>query len=233
MNPERILAVVTARAGSKRVPGKNIRMMSGKPLLAWTIETALACVSQFHALILSTEDETIATIGQEFGATVPFLRPQSLAEDKSTSLAVLQHATAFIEARDGVKMDWVLTLQPTSPLRNADDIRAAIAVADKNNCDSVVAVTEMKVHPVYAKKIDDDGFIKPFVLEEPEGLRRQDVGSSAYHRNGALYLTRRDVLMNGSLYGSRIRAHIMPAERSVDIDTELDFQFAQFLLERQ
>lgn len=233
MNSERILAVVTARAGSKRVPNKNIRIMSGKPLLAWTIEAALECESQLHSLILSTDDEKIAAIGRKYGASVPFLRPQHLAQDTSTSLAVLQHATAFIEARDGIRMDWIMTLQPTSPLRTAEDIRTSIASADQRHCDSVVAVTEMAVHPIYAKSIDEHGYLKSLVLDEPEGLRRQDVSSYAYQRNGAIYLTHRDILMNGSIFGARIRAYIMPAERSVDIDTELDFQFAQFLLERQ
>lgn len=233
MKHQRILAVITARAGSKRVPGKNVRMLAGKPLLAWTVEAANACQSLLYTSILSTDDAAIAAIGQQFGANVPFLRPQSLAQDTSTSLAVLQHATAFIESNHGVKIDWVLTLQPTSPLRHADDIRTAIEIASQRSCDSVVAVTEMAVHPIYSKKIDEEGYLYPLVLEEPEGLRRQDINTIAYRRNGAIYLTRRDILMDGSLYGPRIQTLIMPPERSVDIDTELDFQFAQFLLERQ
>jgi CMP-N-acetylneuraminic acid synthetase len=231
MTDDRILAVITARGGSKRVPGKNIRPFAGKPLLAWTIEAALGCRDQLHGLVLSTDDEAIAQVGREFGAEVPFMRPAELSGDTAGSLAVVQHATRFIEARDGVCMDWVLLLQPTSPLRAACDISAALDLARSHDCDSVVAVTEMPTHPVFAKTIDADGLLRPFLLEEPEGLRRQDAGPPAYMRNGAIYLTRRNVLMErNSIYGARIRPCMMPAERSVDIDTDLDFRLAELLL---
>lgn len=232
MTKPRILAVITARGGSKRVPGKNIRPIAGKPLLAWTIEAARACGGRLQAVVLSTDDAEIASVGRQYGAEVPFIRPAELAGDTAGSLAVVQHAVRFVEARDNVRMDWVLLLQPTSPLRTSGDIEAAIDLAAAEACDSVVAVTEMPVHPVFAKKIDADGLLKPFLLEEPEGLRRQDVGPPAYIRNGAVYLTRWDVLMEqNSIYGARIRPCVMPAERSVDIDTELDFRLAELLLD--
>jgi CMP-N,N'-diacetyllegionaminic acid synthase len=235
MTPKpRILAVITARGGSKRIPGKNIRPISGKPLLAWTIEAALGCKHPLHAVVLSTDNADIAAVGRRYGADVPFLRPDNLATDASRSLPAVQHAVEFIEARDGVRMDWVMILQPTSPLRLPKNIDEAIALTENADCDSIVAVTEMATHPVYAKKIDAEGLLSPFVLEEPEGLRRQDVGPPAYVRNGALYLTRRDILMDqNSLYGKRCRAYVMPPERSIDIDTEFDFRFAEFLLEQK
>jgi N-acylneuraminate cytidylyltransferase len=125
----------------------------------------------------------------------------------------------------------VLVLQPTSPLRISADILNAVALADATQCDSVAAVTEAPLHPVFAKKIDDQGMLQPFVLEEQEGLRRQDVSPPAYCRNGAIYLARRAVVMEGnSLYGTRIRPYIMPPERSVDIDTPLDFALAETLI---
>lgn len=231
MTEPRILAVITARGGSKRVPGKNVRPIAGKPLLAWTIEAALGCRERLHALVLSTDDAEIANVGRQFGAEVPFLRPADLSGDTAGSLAVAQHATRFVEARDGVRMDWVLLLQPTSPLRTSGDIEAAIDRAAAGVCDSVVAVTEMPVHPVFSKKIDAEGLLQPFLLEEPEGLRRQDAGPPAFIRNGAIYLTRRDVLMEqSSIYGRRIWPCVMPAERSVDIDTEIDFRLAELFL---
>lgn len=227
----RILAVITARGGSKRVPGKNIRPIAGKPLLAWTAESVLACKDLLHDVILSTDDEAIAAVGRTHGISVPFLRPMSLATDASGSLVVMQHATRFVEERDATKMDWLLLLQPTSPLRTAEDIRHAIGLIATNNCDSIVAVSEMPTHPVYAKKIDNDGLLRPFLLDEPEGLRRQDVKPLAYMRNGALYMTRRDILMErNTLYGERICPYIMPRERSIDIDTEIDFMLAELLL---
>lgn len=230
MQPGRVLAVITARGGSKRVPGKNIRPLAGKPLIAWTIEAALSC-PQLSQVVVSTDDESIASVSRECGADVPFLRPDALAGDQAASLPVIEHAMRFMEQREGVVFDWVMTLQPTSPLRTAQDIAAALALADADACDSVVGVKPIPVHPVFAKKIDADGFLKPFLLEEPEGLRRQDVVPPSYCRNGAMYLTRRAVLMEQhSLYGARIRPYVMPEERSVDIDTALDFLIAEQLL---
>lgn len=232
MTAPRILTVITARGGSKRVPGKNIRPIAGKPLLAWTIEAALACRDSLHAVVLSTDDEEIAAVGRKCGADVPFMRPAQLASDAAGSLEVVQHATQFIESRDGVYMDWILLLQPTSPLRAAVDIRGALELADARQCDSVIGVTEAPIHPVYIKKISSDGLLIPFLLDEPEGLRRQDVAPPAFIRNGALYLTQRKVVMeSNSIYGKRIRPYVMPDQRSVDIDTPLDFRFAELLLE--
>lgn len=231
MTTPRILAVITARGGSKRVPGKNIRPIAGKPLLAWTVEAALACRDRLHAVVLSTDDEEIAALGRHYGADVPFMRPAHLAGDAAGSLGVVQHATQFIESRDGVQMDWILLLQPTSPLRVAADIRSALDLADAHHCDSVIAVTESPIHPVFIKKIGSDGLLAPFLLDEPEGIRRQDVTPPAFIRNGALYLTQRPVLMERhSLYGQRIQPYVMPVERSVDIDNPLDFRLAEMLL---
>lgn len=230
MKSGRVLAIITARGGSKRIPHKNIRPLAGKPLIARTIDAALA-VPSLHAVVVSTDDEAIAQASRIAGADVPFIRPPELSTDTAASLPVVQHATTFIEQRDGMTFDWVLLLQPTSPLRTAADIEAALVVAAHGDCDSVVAVKPMPVHPIFAKKIDVDGYIKPFVLDEPEGLRRQDAMPPAYCRNGAIYLTQRRVLMEeNSLYGKRIRAYVMPEERSVDIDTPLDFALAEILL---
>ena len=168
-----------------------------------------------------------------YGAEVPFLRPAELSGDTAGSLRVVQHATDFIEKRDSVHLDWILILQPTSPLRIAQDIRNAIELTGNNIYDSVVSVTEMLVHPIFAKKIDGDGFLVAFSMEEPEGTRRQDIKPSAFVRNGAIYLVRRDVLMNqNSIYGEKILPYVMPQNRSVDIDTELDFIFAELLINR-
>ncbi|MDQ0458363.1 acylneuraminate cytidylyltransferase family protein [Rhizobium paknamense] len=228
----RTLAVITARGGSKRIPGKNVRAIAGKPLITWTVETARACQERLHSIVLSTDDEEIAQVGRHGGAEVPFLRPAHLAGDTASSLGVVQHATRFIEARDNVRFDWVLLLQPTSPLRTAADIFASLEMADAAGCDSVVAVTEMPVHPIFAKKINAKGLLKPFNGTEPEGLRRQDANPKAYIRNGAIYLTQRDVLLEqNSIYGSRILPYIMPPERSIDIDVDLDFRLAELLLQ--
>jgi len=231
ITPLRILAIITARGGSKRLMGKNIRPLAGKPLLTWTIDAAHACNVLLHSVVLSTDDEAIAAHGRACGVQVPFMRPVELASDTAGSLEVVQHATRFIEQRNGVAMDWILLLQPTSPLRTAQDIDAAIALVHQNDCDSVVSVTPMPVHPVFAKRVDAAGLVQPFGDAVAETMRRQDATPPAYIHNGAIYLTRRDTLMQAnSFYGARSRAYLMPPERSVDIDTALDFNLAELLL---
>ncbi|MBT5373795.1 MAG: acylneuraminate cytidylyltransferase family protein, partial [Rhodospirillaceae bacterium] len=120
--PAKVLALITARGGSKGVPRKNIRMLCGKPLIAWTIEVALSVGEQFHGVVVSTEDEEISEVARKCGAEVPFVRPAELAQDETPSLPVIQHAVEFIEERDSIRLDWVMVLQPTEPLRLAEDI---------------------------------------------------------------------------------------------------------------
>ena len=223
----RILPVITARGGSKGVPYKNLRTLGGRPLIAWSIATALALGNRLHRVVVSTDDPEIAAAARAHGADVPFLRPAELATDEARSLPVLQHATSVIEARDGVCFDWVLLLQPTTPLRTTADLASCLDLAQVGDCDSVISVTRLHSHPVFAKIIDEAGYLQPFSLPEPEGLRRQDAQPPTYIRNGAVYLTRRDILMNeNSIWGQRIRAYEMPEERSVNIDTETDFLIA-------
>ena len=222
---EKILAVIPARGGSKGVPRKNIRPICGKPLIAYTIETALAARHQFHRVIVSTEDEEIASIARRFGADVPFLRPAELATDQAATLPVLQHAVNFVEEQDQVTLDWVLLLQPTAPFRTVEDIDAALELGRQGGCDSVISVEEVfAVHPILMKRIED-GRLLPFCIDEKEGTRRQDYQPPAYMRNGAIYLSRRDILMErNSIWGDIIRPYTMPPERSFSVDSELDLK---------
>ena len=228
-----ILAVITARGGSKGVPRKNIRPVCGKPLIAYTIETALEVRDRLYRIIVSTDDAEIANISQQYGAEVPFMRPPELAVDKIPTLPVLQHAVRFVEAQDKVRLDWVLLLQPTSPLRTKDDILTALELAQLGNCDSVISVVQTPTHPLFTKRIENDQLMSfSDVLVEKEGTRRQDAQPPAYVRNGAIYLTRRDVLMEyNSVWGRFIRPYIMPPERSVNVDGELDLKLAELMLQ--
>jgi CMP-N-acetylneuraminic acid synthetase len=230
----KILAVIPARRGSKRLPGKNIRPCCGKPLIVHTIEAALAEKDILHRVIVSTDDPEIADISRAAGAEVPFLRPTELAGDATPSLPVIQHAARFVEKSDGVRMDWVLLLQPTSPLRTAHDIRAAIERAGKKNCTAVVSVTEAgHSHPYLMRRIEGN-LLLPFRDDQPEARRVQDFEPKAYLVNGAIYLTRRDILLEeGSLYGDVVAPYVMPRERSVDVDTEEDLLLAESLLRRR
>ncbi|MCB2226142.1 MAG: acylneuraminate cytidylyltransferase family protein [Desulfarculaceae bacterium] len=227
----KVLAVIPARGGSKGVPRKNIREVGGKPLIAWTIECALAARHLFHRVIVSTDDPETAEISRGYGAEVPFMRPADLAADKSPTLPVLRHAVDFVENQDGLTLDWVMLLQPTAPLKEPADLEAALELARAGGCDSVISVVRVfDVHPVLMKRIED-GLLQPFCVEEAEGTRRQDYSPPAYMRNGAIYLTRRAVLMEqGSIWGRRIRPYVMPEERSLSIDNEWHIKMADVVL---
>lgn len=228
----KVLAVIPARGGSKGVPRKNIRLVCGKPLIAYTIATALAARGLFRRILVSTDDPEIAEISRQWGAEVPFLRPNELANDKAPMIPVLQHAIRFVEQDENVKYDWVCLLQPTEPFRTADDIEKIMAIAMAGGCDSVISVVQVfSVHPILMKRVVD-GRLLPFCTEEKEGTRRQDYSPDAYMRNGAFYLSRRDVVMErSSIWGDVIHPYVMPPERSVGVDSELDFKLVELLMQ--
>jgi CMP-N,N'-diacetyllegionaminic acid synthase len=227
----KILAIIPARGGSKGVPKKNIKMMHGKPLIAYSIEQALSVKHLFHRVIVSTEDKEIARISMQYGAEIPFLRPQELAEDHAPSLGLVQHAVHFIEKQDKIKLDWVCLLQPTNPLRTPIDIKDSIHLCSNTPCDSVISVAQAEhQHPVYMKKIID-GYLVPFGPKETEGTRRQDLTPQAYFRDGSIYLTKRDVVIDhNSLWGTHALPLIMPSIRSVGIDNALDWEIVSTLM---
>lgn len=229
-----VLAIIPARGGSKGVPRKNIRLVGGKPLLAHTVETAIQARHLLHRIIVSTDDQETADIALNYGAEVPFLRPSALAGDHVPTLPVMQHAVRFVEEQDGRPLDWVLLLQPTVPFRLVSDLEAALALAEAGGCDSVISVVQvLSTHPILMKRIED-GRLLPFCVEEKEGTRRQDYEPAAFMRNGAIYLTRREILMEKhSIWGETIRPYIMPPERSFNIDSELDLRLADILAREQ
>jgi CMP-N,N'-diacetyllegionaminic acid synthase len=231
---KKILAVIPARGGSKGVVRKNIRSVCGRPLIAFTIETALAARHLLYRTVVSTDDPEIAAIAREHGADVPFMRPAELAGDKVPTLPVLQHAVSFVEHQDGITLDWVLLLQPTTPLRIVEDIEKSVNLALQNSCDSVISVVKVVAeHPILMKRIERDRLL-PYCIIEREGTRRQDCQPPAYLRNGAIYLTRRDVLMEkDSIWGKVIRPYVMPPERSVNIDSELDLKLVELIMQEQ
>lgn len=226
-----ILAVITARGGSKGIPGKNIKMLGGKPLVVYTIEAAKQSKLITH-LIVSTDDEDIIRVAQQYGADVPFKRPAELATDQAKHLGVMQHATDFMEKKLGIKFDYIVILQPTSPFRTVEDLDGTLQKLIESGAESAVSlVEEEKYHPVKMKKLVGDR-VAPYSVMEEEGIRRQDL-PKAYRRSGAVYAMRRDTLMEkNSLYGNDIAGYIVPVERSVDIDDQLDWQRAELMLEK-
>jgi len=233
-NKLKILAIIPARGGSKSVPRKNIRKLNGKPLIAYTIEAANEIKDKFHKIIVSTDDEEISEISKIFGAEVPFIRPKELAGDKTPTYPVLQHAVNFVENQDSIKIDLVMLLQPTTPFRNTEDILNSIKLSQTSDSDSVISVVQVfSTHPILMKKIEN-GLLTHYSIEEKEGTPRQLYEPAAYMRNGAIYLTKRDVLINNnSIWGNSITPYIMPQERSYNIDDEIDFLSSEMILRNQ
>ncbi|MBA7672764.1 CMP-N,N'-diacetyllegionaminic acid synthase [subsurface metagenome] len=229
----RILGIIPARGGSKSIPKKNTRLLLGKPLIAYTIEVALK--SKFvDRVIVSSDDKDTVEIAKKYGAEVPFIRPRELALDTTPMVLVLQHAVGFLEERENTNLDYVLLLQPTAPLRLVEDIDNALKKLMETGADSVISVSQVdNVHPILMKRIEND-LILPYCIEEKEGTRRQDYSPPAYMRNGAIYVVKRDILMNNdSVWGKISRPYIMPPERSVCIDSELDFKLVEILLQER
>lgn len=228
-----ILGIITARGGSKGIPGKNIRLLAGKPLLAHSILVGKQS-KHLDRFILSSDDAEIIEVGKSYGVEVPFVRPAELATDTAKSLPVLQHAVAFCEKQEGRKYDFIALFEPTAPMRVAEDVDRCIEIAVDNNADSVLGLVEIgDAHPVRAKKIID-GKIEPFGIPEPEqGMRRQDQ-EKAYFRNGSVYILKRDnVMERDNLWGGVSLPYIMPPERSVNIDEEADFVLAEYWLKKR
>jgi len=228
----RVLGLIPARGGSKGVPRKNIRLLAGKPLLAYTVEAAQAA-RHLSRVILSTDDSEIAAVGKNLGVEVPFLRPAHLAEDKTPTLPVVQHALHFVEEQ-GEEFDAVCLLQPTNPLRLPADIDACIELMEQTDADAVVSVlpvpAEHNPHWVYFR--NEDGSLRLATGETAPIPRRQDL-PQAFHREGSIYISRRDVVMDkNSLYGSRVIGYEVNPARSVNIDTQDDWEYATELISR-
>lgn len=228
----KILGIITARGGSKSIPKKNIKELAGEPLLGYTVTVAQK--SLLTRTILSTDSEEIAEVGKRYGCEVPFLRPAEISGDKSTSIEAVQHAVTFLQEQEGAVYDYVMILQPTSPFRTTEDIDASIKIAKEKDADSVMGMVELTdFAPKKLKRIDREGLIRPLFEDEgtTSSMRQEDEG--VFKRNAAIYLTKTSLLMAGNLFGERSYAHVMPQERSVDINTPLDFEFADYLMKRK
>lgn len=226
----KILALILARGGSKRVPGKNIRMLGSKPLLAWSIDAG-KCVAEVADTLVSTDDAAIADVAREGGALVPWLRPAELATDSASSLDAAIHALDWYEAERG-KVDGVLLLQPTSPFRSAQSVRGGIALYREHDRKPVVGVSPAHSHPLWCYKIDGQA-MRPFVDGGGLGVRSQDL-PPAYVINGAFYLADPDKLRaERSFFSDDMVPLVMPAaEEGIDIDTEWDWKVAEMHVRR-
>jgi CMP-N,N'-diacetyllegionaminic acid synthase len=220
-----VLALIPARGGSKGVPGKNVRPAGGKPLVAWTVEAAKAS-RYVDRVILSSDDAAIAEAAAKFGCEVPFVRPAELATDKADSMSVVRHALGALPER----YDLLLLLQPTSPLRTAADIDAALEQCLQGETQTCVSVCEPDKSPYWMMTMPADRTVQPLFQPEQVPARRQDA-PPIFALNGAIYSAPTPHLAAGG--GFVIKGtigYVMPKERSLDIDTELDLRLADFLL---
>ena len=222
------LAIIPARSGSKGLPDKNIRPLEGKPLLAWSIDAARQS-GLFSEIYVSTDSEEYARIARQYGAAVPFLRSAEASSDTVSSWIAVREALDRYEAL-GRRFDTVTLLQPTSPLRTADDIRGAFAVLEEKHAGAVVSLCAAEHSPLWANTLPPDGCMKDF--QRSGGDRPRQELPQYYRFNGAIYLLRTDVFReSGTLIcDERCFAFIMPSIRSVDIDGALDFWIAETIL---
>ena len=228
MNAElRILGLITARGGSKGIPRKNIILLGGKPLISYTLEAARQS-KLLSRCIVSTDSQEIIEVCRKLGADIPFVRPIELAQDDTPTLPVVLHALGMLQK----PYDAVMVLQSTNPFRTAEDIDQAIRLLISDpGADSVISVVKVgDNHPARMKQVVDGVLIDPPFSEEIEGQRRQDL-PEYYLRNGAVYLTRTNVIIEQqSLKGKRSLAYVMPEERSVNVDSHLDILLAESIL---
>lgn len=226
----KVLGIIPARGGSKGVPRKNIKMLCGKPLLAYTADGALAA-RRLSKVVLSTEDEEIAQIGRDLGIEVPFMRPVELAEDTTPTMPVVLHAVKTLE-RSGESFDAVCLLQPTNPLRRPADIDTCIELMEESGADSVVSVLPVPetYNPMWVYWKASDGSLSLSSGEQEPIVRRQEL-PRAFYRDGSVYVTRSEVLTeHGNLYGRRIQSYEMDAQYAVNIDTPFDWEKAERMI---
>jgi N-acylneuraminate cytidylyltransferase/CMP-N,N'-diacetyllegionaminic acid synthase len=233
---QQTVALIPARGGSKGIPRKNLIPLCGKPLIAWTIQAARDS-GVFSRVLVSTDDPEIADTAQRYGAETPFLRPAELASDNASGIAPVLHALQWL-AQHQSEPDLLALLQPTSPLRTTEDILGAAETIRRTAADSLVSVVEADRHPVWALQRDEHGILtsctgQPLAALQQQFPTRQSLPEALYE-NGAIYIAEPSVIRStNSFYGERLQAWLMPAERSVDIDTLLDLQIAEILLKEQ
>ncbi|KAB1441295.1 cytidylyltransferase domain-containing protein [Pseudodesulfovibrio senegalensis] len=232
----KVLGLITARGGSKGVPGKNWKMIAGRPLIAWTVAAARAC-SCLDRIVVSTDHEEIAEAARNAGAEVPFMRPEELSRDDSPHIDCVLHALDWLEREQGYVPDCVCLLQPTSPLRLPEDIDGAVAMAERlmreKGAAAVISVTDCPHHPYLARKQDESGRLLPFMEHDIAYQRRQDL-PPALATNGAVYVNSvRSLREDKTFYPAECYGYHMPQERSLEIDTPWEFSLVEAVLQMQ
>jgi N-acylneuraminate cytidylyltransferase len=229
-----LTAFVFARGGSKGLPGKNIRPLAGKPLIGWAIEQALS-VERINRVIVSTDSDEIAVIARQHGAEVPFMRPEQLSGDGAPEMRAWRHALEFLQVTEGAMPDPFISVSATAPMRLPEDIEACIRAYETGVADVVLSVTEGKRSPWF-NMVRREGNNFVLVNSEAKGgriVRRQDA-PEVFDITTVAYVLRPDyILQHSDLFSGRTTAVTIPVERAVDIDTLLDFEIAEFMMEKR
>ncbi len=229
LNGKRVVAVIPARGGSKRFPRKNLADLAGRPLIAWTIDAARG--SRFiDATIVSTDDPEIAAVSQHWGAEVPFIRPAQLADDRAKTRAVLVHAVEALRSQQR-EFDWLILLQPTSPLRQAVHIDEALAMMTEKSADAIISLCQTEHPPLWSNTLPEDCSMRGFIPGTLKDRSGQEL-PTYYRLNGAIYVLRIERLLREEtlLWEEHCFAYVMPTHFSVDIDTEFDLMFARTIV---
>jgi CMP-N,N'-diacetyllegionaminic acid synthase len=229
INQKKVLALVLARAGSKGLPGKNIKLINGKPLIHWTIVSGLGS-KYIDDVVVSTDSEDIARVAIQSGAKVPFLRPTELATDTATSVDAILHAVDWLNEH-GHNYETIVLLEPTSPLRDSRDIDTALEIMEQNQANSVVSVCRAEsLHPAFMYFVNSSGVLHPYTNQQPNGLRRQDV-EPVYFLDGTVYCSCTETLRRkNGFYHEDTYAYIVPKWKSLEIDDEDDFVMVETLM---
>ena len=226
-----VIATICARGGSRGVPGKNLRTLQGRPLIAWAIQCATAS-PDVSGIVVSTDDDAIAAAAEACGVRVPFRRPPELATDTAAKLPVIRHAVAWMEEQCGRRAEFVLDLDVTVPLRTPEDVQACVAALRQGQADAVITTYEAERNPYFNMVQLEGGWAQPVVRPPQKLVRRQDA-PRVWSVTPAVFGFRRDFLDRGDyIYDGRVATVEIPRERAIDIDTELDFGLVEFILSR-
>ncbi len=226
------LGIIPARGGSKRLPRKNVRLLGGKPLVAWTIEAARGA-RRLTRLVVSSDDREVLDIAAGYERQLPLVRPAEISADQSPAIDYVRHALDVLEGQGQGPFDAVVIVQPSSPFTLGEDIDATVELLAESGADTAVTVMQLDhaVHPLKMKILDGDRLL-PY-LEDERGRMAAHELPAIYVRNCSVYVTRRSTIDRGQMIGDDCRAYVMPRERSLDINEELDLLFAEFLLARK
>lgn len=228
-----ILGIILARGGSKGIPQKNIKKLAGKPLISYTIEEALKS-NYIDRLILSTDDKKIVKVAKDYEVEIPFMRPEELATDEANGNDAIKHILNFLNKNQNYKPNYLINLQPTSPLRSSKDIDKAIRVffEKENKFNSLISVCEAFENPYWMHTIEED-CLTPLMESFDNFTRRQEL-PKVYQPNGAIYLsTYKNFLKFNTFYTDTVYPYVMDKEKSIDIDDDLDWKLAEILMEEK